>query len=119
MRLVTTGTMPQREQTWKSAVRVPKAYVDTSAGSLIDTCKARRGFEVQMPPCLVQNEQPQARAWISTGSGSQASAKEMLPQWHLPWISMVRSRTAAPDYRPGSSAAAAALAPSARRGPRD
>src|SRR5258706_4965139 len=87
MRLVTTGTMPQREQTWKSAVRVPKVYVDTSAGSSIDTCKAPRGFEVQTPPCLVQNEQPQARAWISTGSGSQVSAKEMLPQWHLPWIS--------------------------------
>src|SRR5260221_4866843 len=119
MRLVTTGTMPQREQTWKSAVRVPKAYVDTSAGSLIDTCKAPRGFEVQTPPCLVQNEQPQARAWISTGSGSQVSAKEMLPQWHLPWVSMVRGRTGALDCRPRSSAAAPALEPPGRQGPRD
>src|SRR5258708_6969898 len=90
MRLVTTGTMPQREQTWKSALRVPKAYVDTSAGSSIDTCKAPRGFEVQTPPCLVQNEQPQARAWISVGSGSQVSVKEMFPQWHLPRINTVR-----------------------------
>jgi hypothetical protein len=37
---------------------------------------------------LVQNEQAQARAGISTGSGSQAREKEMFPQWYLPWINM-------------------------------
>ena len=41
-----------------------------------------------MPPCLVQNEQVQARTGISAGSGSQVKEKEMFPQWHLPWINM-------------------------------
>lgn len=40
-----------------------------------------------MPPCFVQNEHVQARAGISSGSGSQASENAMLPQWHLPRIS--------------------------------
>ena len=39
-----------------------------------------RGLEVQTPPCLTQNEQPQARAGISRGSPSQSSSKAMLPQ---------------------------------------
>jgi hypothetical protein len=41
---------------------------------------APRGVEVQTPPCFVQKEQPQARAGISLGLGSQSSAKIMLPQ---------------------------------------
>jgi hypothetical protein len=36
----------------------------------------------------MQNEQVQARAGISAGSGSQVREKEMFPQWHLPWINM-------------------------------
>jgi len=86
MRLVTTGTIPQRAQVWNSAVRVPNAYLDTSEGSLTTTFSAPPGLEVHTPPCLVQNEQVQARAGISAGSGSQVSEKEMFPQWHLPWI---------------------------------
>jgi hypothetical protein len=46
------------------------------------------GQEVQTPPCLVQNEQVHARAGTSEGSGCQSSAKEMVPQWHDPWMSM-------------------------------
>src|SRR6478736_6077082 len=88
MRLVTTGTTPQRAQTWKSAVFVPKAYFETSEGWRTLTLSTPRGFDVQTPPCLVQNSQPQARAGISTGSGSQVSENETLPQWHLPRISM-------------------------------
>jgi hypothetical protein len=37
---------------------------------------------------LTQKEQPQARAGISVGSGSQVSENEMFPQWHLPGINM-------------------------------
>src|SRR5919108_1484535 len=88
MRLVTTGTMPQRLQTWNSAVFVPKAYLETSDGSFTTTLSVPRGLEVQTPPCLTQNVQPQARAGISAGSGSQVSENEMFPQWHLPRISM-------------------------------
>src|SRR4029077_11220746 len=90
MRLVTTGTTPQRAHTWNSAVRVPCAYFDTSAGSLTVTSSAPRGYEVHTPPCLAQNEQLQARAWISVGLGSQVSENEMLPQWQVPRISMAR-----------------------------
>lgn len=86
MRLVTTGTIPQRAQVWNSAVRVPNAYLDTSAESSTTTFSTPPGLEVHTPPCLVQNEQVQARAGISAGSGSQAREKEMFPQWHLPWI---------------------------------
>ena len=78
--------MPQRAQVWNSAVRVPNAYLDTSEASLTATFSAPLGLEVHTPPCLVQNEQLQARAGISTGSGSQVREKEMFPQWHLPWI---------------------------------
>src|SRR6195256_6846997 len=88
MRLVTTGTMPQRVQTWNSAVRVPNVYRETREGSLTTTFSAPPGLEVQTPPCLVQNEQLQARAGISPGSGSQVSEKAMFPQWHLPCINM-------------------------------
>src|SRR5882762_2207823 len=91
MRLVTTGTMPHRAQIWNSAVLVPNSYFDTSAGSFTMTFNAPRGLEVHTPPCLVQNEQVQARAGISTGSGSQVREKEMLPQWHLPWMTMTLS----------------------------
>src|SRR5260221_9245097 len=78
--------MPHRVQMWNSQVRVPNTYLDTSAGSLTCTCRAPPGLEVHTPPCLVQNEQVQARAGISAGSGSQTREKEMFPQWHLPWI---------------------------------
>ena len=50
------------------------------------TLSAPRGFEVQTPPCFTQNEQPQARAGISAGSGSQVSENEMFPQWQRPLI---------------------------------
>ena len=86
MRLVTTGTTPQRAHVWNSAVRVPNAYLDTSEGSLIAIFSAPFGLEVHTPPCLTQNEQVQARAGISAGSGSQRRENEMFPQWHLPWI---------------------------------
>src|SRR5579864_185459 len=92
MRLVTTGTTPQREQTWKSAVFVPKAYFPASEGSLTFTFSEPVGQDVQTPPCLTQNEQVQARAGISVGSGFQVSANEMFPQWQLPEISMVGIR---------------------------
>ena len=46
------------------------------------------GSDVHTPPCFVQNEQLQARAGISVGSGNQFSSKEMLPQWQPPRISM-------------------------------
>ena len=84
MRLVTTGTTPQRAQTRNSAVPVPNVYLDTREASLIMTRSAASGWEVHTPPCLVQNEQVQARAGISAGSGSQVREKEMFPQWHLP-----------------------------------
>jgi hypothetical protein len=49
------------------------------------------GQDVQTPPCLIQKEHEQARAGISVGSGCQSSWKEMLPQWQLPRMSMVRA----------------------------
>ena len=91
MRLVTTGAMPHVEQMWKSAVLVPKEYFDTCEGSLTFTLSKPVGQDVQTPPCFVQNEQVQARAGISDGSGSHLSANEMFPQWHLPEISMENS----------------------------
>src|SRR5207302_7576630 len=78
--------MPQRAQVWNSAVRVPNAYLEMSEGSLTTTFSAPPGLDVHAPPCLVQNEQVQARTGISAGSGSQVREKEMFPQWHLPWI---------------------------------
>src|SRR5579859_1770999 len=99
MRLVTTGTMPHRAQMWNCAVRVPNAYLDTSDGSSTTTSSAARGLEVHTPPCLMQNEQVQARAGISAGSGSHARENEMFPQWHLPWINMrATSVVAAPTF---------------------
>src|SRR5258707_8546019 len=100
MRLVTTGTMPHRVQIRNSAVLVPNAYFDTCAGSFTTTLRAPRGLEVHTPPCLVQNEQVQARAGISTGSGSQVREKEMLPQWHLPRITIGGAREQSGDERP-------------------
>src|SRR5687768_1554731 len=52
IRLVTTGTMPQRAQMRNSAVSVPKAYRDTREGSLMVTSSAPRGFDVHTPPCF-------------------------------------------------------------------
>src|SRR6266540_1593285 len=71
--------MPHRAQMWNSAV---------CGGSLMTTSRAPLGLEVHTPPCLIQNEQVQARTGISAGSGSQVREKEMFPQWHLPWINM-------------------------------
>jgi len=72
--------MPQRAHVWNSAVRVPNAYLETSEGSPMEILSEPFGFEVHTPPCLVQNEQVQARAGISAGSGSHAREKEILPQ---------------------------------------
>lgn len=88
IRLVMTGTTPQRAHVWKSAVPVPKAYLETCDGSRTRTFSAPLGCDVQTPPCFVQNEQSQARAGISSGSGCQSNEKAMFPQWHLPWINM-------------------------------
>ncbi len=88
MVLVTTGTTPHLEQMWNCAVSVPKAYVATSSGSSTLTLSEPVGQDVQTPPCLAQNEQVQARAGISDGSGFQSSAKEMFPQWHFPEMSI-------------------------------
>jgi hypothetical protein len=85
---VTTGTTPQIAQMWKTAVFVPKAYFETLDASATLTFNDPAGHEVQTPPCFVQNEQVQARAGISDGSGSHLSTKEMLPQWHLPLMSI-------------------------------
>jgi hypothetical protein len=52
------------------------------------------GQEVQTPPCFTQNEQLQARAWISDGSGCQLSANEILPQWQRPVINMALQQQA-------------------------
>src|SRR6185437_16123425 len=82
--LVTSGTTPQRAHTWNVAVRVPNAYLDTRPASAIATVRRARGFDVQTPPCVLQNVQSQARAGISGGSPSQSSRKAMLPQWHWP-----------------------------------
>jgi hypothetical protein len=88
MRLVTTGTTPQRAQTWNAAVRVPKAYADTASASRTVMRSAPAGWAVHTPPCFMQNEQVQARAGISVGSGCQVSTKEMFPQWQLPRINI-------------------------------
>jgi hypothetical protein len=88
---------------WNSAVRVPKAYFETSAGSSTTTRNTPFGLEVHTPPCLVQNEQPQARAGISAGSGSQARLKAMLPQWHLPRISIPSHPSMRDDASPQES----------------
>src|SRR5688572_32918076 len=80
--------MPHWPQVWNSAVRVPKAYLETRDRSLTTISRAPVGVEVHTPPCLTQNEQVQARAGISEGSGSQVREKKMFPQWHLPWINM-------------------------------
>src|SRR5262245_12464851 len=88
MRLVATGTTPQVEQMWNWAVSVPKEYCDTRAGCLTSILSEPAGQEVQTPPCLTQNEQVQARAGISDGSGRQSSVNEMFRQWQLPEISM-------------------------------
>src|SRR5438105_15341320 len=88
MRLIPTCTQLQRAQVWNSAVFVPNTYSETSAGSFTTTSGVPSGFDVQTPPCFTQNVHVQARAGISTGSGSHASVKAMLPQWHLPRISM-------------------------------
>src|SRR5579862_5995021 len=53
----------------------------------MDTLSVPAGWEVHTPPCFTQNEQPQARAAITAGSGSQLSVKAMLPQWQRPRIS--------------------------------
>src|SRR5690349_24896913 len=74
-------------QTWNSAVFIPKTYRETLPGSATDTSSLPVGQEVHTPPCLVQKEQVQARAGISTGSGSHRNSNEMLPQWQLPHMS--------------------------------
>ena len=61
-------------------VFVPNTYFETSAGSFTTTSSVPSGFDVQTPPCFTQNVHVQARAGISTGSGSHASVKAMLPQ---------------------------------------
>lgn len=81
--------MPQVEQTWNSAVFVPKAYLDVRLESLTRTVKEPVEQDVHTPPCLVQNEQEQALAAISFGSGCQSNLKAMLPQWQAPEMSMV------------------------------
>jgi hypothetical protein len=73
---------------WNTAVREPKVYFDTERVSSILTSSDAAGLDVQTPPCLMQNEQVQARAGISMGSGSHAKANAMLRQWQLPWMSM-------------------------------
>src|SRR5687767_1117992 len=88
IRLVTTGTMPQRAQTRNSAVSVPNAYLETRERSLRATSSAPRGFDVHTPPCFWQKVQSHARAGICVGSGSHVSENEMFPQWHLPRISI-------------------------------
>src|SRR5258707_143342 len=115
MRLVTTGTMPHRVHTWNSAVLVPNSYFDRSAGSFTMTFRAPRGLDVQTPPCLTQKEQVQARAGISTGSGSQVREKEMLPQWHLPWINIHVIPDAREGNGPGSNHWAAIAAAGATK----
>src|SRR5438552_14862364 len=65
--------------------------VDADHRVKITTSRAPRGLEVHTPPCLMQNEQLQARAGISAGSGSQVRENEMFPQWHLPWTTITRA----------------------------
>ena len=43
-----------------------------------------RGCDVQTAPCLVQKEQPQARAGIVAASSGQSSANRNVPQWQAP-----------------------------------
>lgn len=56
-KLVTTGTTPQRAQIWKSAVFVPKEYLETSARSFTANCSLPLGLDVHTP-----------RAWCKTSS---------------------------------------------------
>jgi hypothetical protein len=67
---------------------VLNAYFDTHTGPLTLTVSDPVGQEVQTPPCFAQNEQVQARAGISDGSGRQSSVNEILPQWQRPEINM-------------------------------
>src|SRR5262249_30713246 len=69
------------------------AYFDTHTRSLTLTVSDPVGKEVQTPPCFAQNEQVQARAGISDGSGRQSSANEILPQWQRPEINMCLIRS--------------------------
>jgi hypothetical protein len=80
--------------------------VDTSDESLTDIFRAPLGLEVHTPPCLMQNEQVQARAGISAGSGSHVREKYMFPQWHLPWINKYAISVAYGDIDMGDSFAA-------------
>jgi hypothetical protein len=73
-------------------VRSPNAYFDARVRSLTLTVSDPVGHEVQTPPCFAQNEQVQARAGISDGSGRQSSAKKILPQWQRPEINMALPR---------------------------
>lgn len=73
MSQVTTGTAPHRAHTWKSAVPVPNAYLDSSAGSRTAMSSWPAGHDVHAAPCRVQNEHVHARTAIVTGSGSQVS----------------------------------------------
>jgi len=104
MRLVTIGTRPQMEQMWKSAVFVSKLYFDVRSGSLIAILSEPVGQAVQTPPCRMQNEQEQARAGISVGSGDQSSTNEMFLQWQLPTIGIPMTCRLMPAARPGNSA---------------
>jgi hypothetical protein len=72
---------------------VPNAYFDTRVRSLTLTVSDPVGQDVQTPPCFAQNEQVQARAGISDGSGRQSSASEILPQWQRPEINMALPRS--------------------------
>ena len=81
--------MPHLEQTWNSAVLVPKKYLETRFGSLTKTVSEPAGQDVHMPPCFTQNEHEHALAGISFGSGCQSRLKETLPQWQAPEMSMV------------------------------
>ena len=63
------------------------------ARSLTFTVSDPAGHDVQTPPCFAQNEQVQARAGISDGSGRQSSAKKILPQWQRPEINMALPRS--------------------------
>ena len=47
--------------------------------------------EVHTPPCLTQNEHPQARAGISVGAGFQSRVKLKFRQWQLPVMSMLNA----------------------------
>src|SRR5262249_43356628 len=95
-------------------------YFDKHTRSLTLTLSDPVGQEVQTPPCFAQNEQVQARAGISDGSGSsQSSANEILPQWQRPEINMALShqpaRRCAAPARPASRAPLAATRPPRRR----